>query len=320
MCISNSINVNDLPLSPRATVVHLPSPKKIVRSQECSTALDLTLMQVTVTSLEKQPLRNVTDITYLLRFIRERLGNSDEMPLGDPKSTLIEGDLRTDSYSSDKVQPLIDFACDQGQCSEESLRTQLKDYLRELFLQTEEALEQIAQKVENCRGRASLPDDMELNRILKYDTRISNRIHKSLHELQRLQAYRLAGQPVATAAVDVTLTVDSPMIDDSCPDLDRSQQPSAMSKCAQPAEAETTNELSLACESIIIPSEQLDSGEPVPVAPEPVRPKLVQIPKKGLKLKDYLGQGETAQLPDQLDAELMGSKDSDALPNGAANE
>ena len=68
-------------------------------------------------------------------------------------------------------------------------------------------MERNVQQLELRRGLASLPDDAELNRILKYQTRIDRGLYRNLQELQRLQAGRQEEHPLLPAAVDVTVDV-----------------------------------------------------------------------------------------------------------------
>ena len=69
--------------------------------------------------------------------------------------------------------------------------------------------------LERRRGLASLPDDAELQRILKYQSRTDRGLYRNLHELQRLQAGRQGEHPLLPAALDVTVDVDALTPDDT---------------------------------------------------------------------------------------------------------
>ena len=167
-------------------------------------------MRVALNALDRPgDLREVTSLTYLVGFLRERLGASAELPLGDPIEINIESDRETIRYSPGQNQILIEFACEQRKCSEDSLRTQLKEYLGEQLSKVDKELERGRQEIEHRLRLASLPGEVELNRILKYDSRISNGIYKSLHELHRLQASRQSRHLEPPVAVDVFVNVDS---------------------------------------------------------------------------------------------------------------
>ena len=117
-------------------------------------------------------------------------------------------------YSLEQRRGFIDFACEQCHLSEDELRAQFKEYLGQQIHRTKKSLERNEQQLERRRGLASLPDDAELNRILKYQSRTDRGLYKSLHELQRLQAGRQGEHPLLPAAVDVTVDVDALTTDD----------------------------------------------------------------------------------------------------------
>lgn len=269
---------------------------------------DLILAKHALARLEGQgQLSDVVDATFLKRFIRERIGLSDEQHSDDPSAKQTEEPQLTDRNVPVQIQEMIDLVCAHAQCTEEELRNQLIHYVTRSIILALEDMERISQDIENCRAEAGLPDDAELNRILRYDVRISNRVFKNLHELQRLQANRLNGQPVATAAVDVTLTVDSPILDDSNPEVCKSHKSPLATQCLEAADITNSDEISLIGQSAMIQEEQTDSGELVQDVPEPVRPRLQGNRNKSLKLKDYLGENETAKLLGSLENEQMGS-------------
>ena len=203
-------------------------------------------------------LSELTDATFLRRFIREQLGHSGE-PHSD-SATHTEEPRPTDRKVPVNIQELIDLACAQAQITEEELRDQLIQYLDKVILQAMEDMERISLKIENCRAEAGLPNEAELTQILKYDTRISNRIFKNLHELQRLQANRLNGKPVATSAVDVTLTVDSPTFDDSNHALGENHNSPSALDCIEAADITTADEIYLISQSTMIQEEQPSRG------------------------------------------------------------
>lgn len=151
-------------------------------------------------------------------------------------------------------------------------------------------MERISQKIEGCKAEAGLPDDAELNQILRYDARISNRVFKNLHELQRLQANRLNGKPVATSAVDVTLTVDSPILDDSNPDVSENHNSPSVRECLEAGDITAADKVSLIDQSTMTQEEQTGNGELVQNVNDPVRSGLQGNRNKGIKLKDYLGK------------------------------
>lgn len=255
-------------------------------------------IEAALASLEEQDdLREVSDPTYLVRFIREGLGYTDALPLGEPEDTKSVGDREVDVYTPEQLQDLIDFACGQGQWSEEELRGRLKDFLHELSLQKEQDRERLDVAVQKRIGRASIPEDMHLDKIFKYDTRLSNRIHKSLHELQRLQARRIDGQPAATAAVDVSVAVDAPMVEEVHPQVDQSQEISAPTLEGRLGQRDRANQKDGANTSSSNEKELTEAGDPVPAELEAKRPLPLRGSAKGIPLATYLGLDRAEKEP-----------------------
>ena len=190
--------------------------KWIERSQIERATIDLMEMEAALARLdEPEGLSEVAGLTFLVNFIQERWSDSGESVLGEAIETRIEGDRLISTYSPETNQDLINFAHEQGQLSEDDLRAQFKEYLGQQIHRTEKLLETDDHQLERRRGLASLPDDAELNRILKYQSRTDRGLYKSLHELQRLQAGRHGEHPFLPAAVDVTVDVDALTPDDT---------------------------------------------------------------------------------------------------------
>lgn len=57
--------------------------------------------------------------------------------------------------------------------------------------------------------RASVPDSNRLMVLMRYETALENASYKALHELQRLQAFRMNRNATVPTAVDVTTTVSN---------------------------------------------------------------------------------------------------------------
>jgi hypothetical protein len=61
-------------------------------------------------------------------------------------------------------------------------------------------------EVEDFRSVRILPDTSSLEKVSRYEAGLERSLYKALHELQRLQGARIAGQPVVPpAAVDVDI-------------------------------------------------------------------------------------------------------------------
>ena len=179
------------------------------RSQADRGTVDLVEMEAALARLDgPEELAEVADPTYLVSYLQERLGDSRESTLGETTETVIEGGRVICTYGTEAIQNLISFACEQGQLQEDGLRAQFNVYLEQLIHRTEEELERKGHEFERRRGLASLPDDAELNRILKYQSRADRGLYKSLHELLRIQAERKGEHPLLPAALDVTVEVD----------------------------------------------------------------------------------------------------------------
>jgi hypothetical protein len=190
--------------------------KWVERSQIERATIDLMEMEAALARLdEPEGLSEVAGLTFLVNFIQERWSDSGESVLGEAIETRIEGECLISTYSPEANQDLINFAYDQGQLSEDDLRAQFKEYLGQQIHRMEKQLEPDNQQLERRRGLASLPDDAELNRILKYQSRTDRGLYKSLHELQRLQAGRQGEHPLLPAAVDVTVDVDALTLDNT---------------------------------------------------------------------------------------------------------
>ena len=190
--------------------------KWIERSQIERATIELMEMVAALARLdEPEGLSEVADLTFLVNFIRERWSDSGESVLGEAIETRIEGDRLISTFSPEAIQDLINFAHEQGQLSEDDLRAQFKEYLGQQIHRTEKLLETDDHQLERRRGLASLPDDAELNRILKYQSRTDRGLYKSLHELQRLQAGRQGEHLLLPAAVDVTVDVDALILDNT---------------------------------------------------------------------------------------------------------
>ena len=150
-----------------------------------------------------------------MKFLQERLGDSGEFALGEAIETRIEGERLLSTYAPEAIQDLMNFACENGQLSEDDLRAQFEEYLGQEIYRTEEASGPMDKQFEIRRGLASLPDDVDLDRILKFQSRTDRGLYKSLHELQRLQAGRQGEHPLLPAAVDVTVDVDALTLDNT---------------------------------------------------------------------------------------------------------
>ena len=165
--------------------------KWIERSQVEKATIELMEMKAALARLDDPDgLSEVVDPTFLVNLLRERWSVSGESVLGEAIETRIEGDHLISTYSPEANQDLINFAHEQGRLSEDDLRAQFKEYWGQHMHRTEKLLETDDHQLERRRGLASLPDDAELNRILKYQSRTDRGLYKSLHELERLQAGR----------------------------------------------------------------------------------------------------------------------------------
>ena len=319
------------------------------RNQIDRATIELEEMQVALNHLNgPEDLGDVADPTYLVKFLWERCGVSSESAMGDPIETRIAGDREISSYSPEQLQDLVAFGCEQGQFSEEDLRAQLKEYLGELIHWTEKKLERNGQEIELRRGWASVPDDAELNRILKYQSRIDRGFYKSLHELQRLQAARQGGNPLLPAAVDVTVNVDATTpngaglgTDDFSRETaaaevgavivegriaggnsDGQRGPSEVREISETlSDSQSTDkgsqEAGASSSQTRTGEEETRTADPGPEAQQrsgEVRHKFKTPERKGLKLKDYLGQAGMSKSLDQRDEPEASEDDIGEIP------
>jgi len=311
------------------------------------------LMEAALTRLGgPENLNEAADPTYLVNFLRERWGVWVESALGKAIRTRRQGDREFSSYSPEQFQDLIASACGQVKLSEDDLRTQLKGYLGEEIHRRKKELERNAHQLELHRCLASLPKDSELNRILKYQSRIDRGLFKSLHELQRLQASRQGGKPLLPAAVDVTvdtLPPDGPGQDnDEFPRVPAAAEVGAMivkglipgddpdgqlrapeicQLSEAPSESQPTDKDSPEADASSpssIREEEAQTADQKPEAPQwsgEGRHEFKTPKPKGLKLKDYLGEEGMARILAQRDDRGASGDDSgESLPSGEPHE
>lgn len=313
------------------------------RSQVDQTAIEL--MEAALTRLgEPGNLNDTADLTYLADFMLEQWGVRVEFALGKAIRTKRDADREISSYSPEQVQSLITYACRQVNISEHDLRTQLMGHLGEEIHRRKKELERNANQLELRRGLASLPKDSELNRILKYQSRIDRGLYKSLHELQRLQAGRQTGNPSIPAAVDVTVNVDTSLTPDGS-ELDIGDFPRGLATAEDgavivqgriagdepggqrgaaeirqlseaPSDSQSTAadspEARTSCQSSTR-EEDARTADHEPERPQRSRtvPHELKTPKpKGQKLKDYLGEEGMARLLARRDRRGASEDDS----------
>ena len=256
----------------------------------------------------------IADPTYLVKFLQERLGDSGEFALGEAIETRIEGERLISTYNPEANQVLINFAYEQGQLSEDDLRAQFKEYLDQQIHRTKKLLETDDHQLERRRGLASLPDDAELNRILKYQSRTDRGLYKSLHELQRLQAGRQGEPPLLPAAVDVTVDVDALTLDNTLEAavaaMDDEKQVVGEAPERQlgavevgrlsetPSSSRSTNKHSAEASDSPQSSAREEESMPADDKPRSLEDwrRLITPKRKGTPIKDYLDDTEVARL------------------------
>ena len=121
------------------------------------------------------------------------------------RSPVTPGPVGREEFFPERVQKVIDAACELKNISQDDSRDAvLDDALRKL----EGAAEELT-RIEFERDRegdlAGIPDDACLGKIHRYDAHLTRRYHKALHDLQRLQAARHGLRPSAPVAVDVDI-------------------------------------------------------------------------------------------------------------------
>jgi len=276
-------------------------------------------VEALLTKLDRpEELAEAADLTYLLAFLQEGWGVSGEQNLGKPAQTKIEGDLELGIYSLEQRRSFIDFACEQSRSSEDELRAQFKEYLGQQLHRTEKELKRNNTQLDRRRGLASLPDDADLNRILKYQSRIDRGLYKNLHELQRLQAARQGEHPLVPAAVDVTVDVDALTPDDTLAaavaamdheerivveDPDGQLGAVEVGQLSEtPSGSRSTNKHSAEANESSQSSGREEESRPADAEPESQQRsvedwrRLITPKRKGITLKDYLDDAEVARL------------------------
>jgi hypothetical protein len=104
-------------------------------------------------------------------------------------------------------QTLIRAACEQAHIAEAEFWAAVRAAAEREQKEAKLAFEQRQEALERQRLLASLPDEVYLLRVQRYEAHLTRQFSKALHELQRLQAARLGG--VAPLALDVDLSSSS---------------------------------------------------------------------------------------------------------------
>ena len=111
-------------------------------------------------------------------------------------------------YSNDEIQRVVEAASQKAKISEDEFWQTVKSRVRIEYEQVARKWERRRWALERVRLSASLPDDLSLAKIQRYDAHLSRQFYKALHELQRLQAARYGLHPPAPVVLDVDIGVD----------------------------------------------------------------------------------------------------------------
>ena len=115
-----------------------------------------------------------------------------------------------EDFAIEDIRKVIDAACHADGITEDQFWQIVKDEVQRDHRETVRRLERRHLEIEQKRLLASLPDDVRLAKIQRYEAHLSREFYKALHELQRLQGARLSSIPTAPMAVDIDIQTSTP--------------------------------------------------------------------------------------------------------------
>ena len=110
-------------------------------------------------------------------------------------------------YSPNQVRQVIDASCEFTGLTESDFRTKFEVYLKSWHVLSRAEQERQRRGFDQAILQASVADDSNFAKMLRYDGQLFNQSQKLFHELQRLQAVRLGANLSLPIAVDVNVGI-----------------------------------------------------------------------------------------------------------------
>ena len=112
-----------------------------------------------------------------------------------------------EGYSPSQVRHVIDASCEVTGLTKADFRTKFAEHLERWHILSRAEQERQRRSYDQAILLASVPDDINFAKMLRYDGQLFNQSQKLLHELQRLQAARLGANLSLPIAVDVNVGI-----------------------------------------------------------------------------------------------------------------
>ena len=116
-------------------------------------------------------------------------------------------------FDPEAVQRVIEATCQVGKFTKKEFWEAVKDQAQQQRQQVIRDREKRRLDLEQERRAASLPNDVILGRVQRYEAHLSRQFYRALHELQRLQAARLGLRPAVPLALDIDINSDGVAVD-----------------------------------------------------------------------------------------------------------
>ena len=108
-------------------------------------------------------------------------------------------------FTQNDVKRVVEAACQAGNISKKEFWDALKMAVLADHDQRVSDLERRRLVLDRHRLLASLPNDTSLQKVQRYEAHLSRQFYRALHELQRLQAFRLGKEASVPMAVDINV-------------------------------------------------------------------------------------------------------------------
>jgi len=146
-------------------------------------------------------------ISYVLIQYAEKELKVDVQDILGPGSHMADDSLLKTEYDSEQVQLVIDASCKTLGFNEIDLRAKFEGFLTKALNDFRAEEKRQLRSYNQGILLASVPDDTNFAKMVRYDALLFNQYQKLFHELQRLQAARLGADLPLPIAVDVNLGI-----------------------------------------------------------------------------------------------------------------
>jgi len=126
--------------------------------------------------------------------------------LGTSYLTIDDGGLKAE-YDSKQVQQVIEVTCETMGITDINFRIIFEDFLTNSLGDCRAEQQRQLRSYDHGLLLASVPDDANFARMVRYDALLFNQYRKLFHEFQRIQAVRLGANLSLPVALDVNVGV-----------------------------------------------------------------------------------------------------------------